>query len=76
MKELCVSVRELLCFSERALCFSERADPNYHEDYKGRITEGANINKSLNTLGNVIKALGECCQASDEGPLPFQDQVF
>lgn len=41
------------------LAGSERADPSYHADYKGRITEGASINKSLNTLGNVIKALGK-----------------
>lgn len=36
-------------------CFSERADPSYCKD---RITEGANINKSLVTLGIVISALG------------------
>ncbi|XP_071963313.1 uncharacterized protein [Antedon mediterranea] len=37
------------------LAGSERADPNYS---KGRLTEGANINKSLVTLGNCISALG------------------
>lgn len=37
------------------LCFSERADPSYCKD---RITEGANINKSLVTLGIVISTLG------------------
>lgn len=37
------------------LSISERADPNYCRD---RITEGANINKSLVTLGIVISALG------------------
>lgn len=36
-------------------CFSERADPSYCKD---RITEGANINKSLVTLGIVISTLG------------------
>ncbi|XP_076464871.1 uncharacterized protein LOC143296707 isoform X2 [Babylonia areolata] len=41
------------------LAGSERADPNYHANYKGRITEGGSINKSLNTLANVIKALAE-----------------
>ncbi|XP_033126809.1 uncharacterized protein LOC117124622 [Anneissia japonica] len=37
------------------LAGSERADPNYS---RGRLTEGANINKSLVTLGNCISALG------------------
>lgn len=36
-------------------CFSERADPSYCKD---RLTEGANINKSLVTLGIVISTLG------------------
>ena len=36
-------------------CFSERDDPSYCKD---RITEGANINKSLVTLGIVISTLG------------------
>ncbi|GFS21824.1 StAR-related lipid transfer protein 9 [Elysia marginata] len=44
---------------EAAEASHERADPNYHADYKGRIKEGANINRSLVTLGNVIKALAE-----------------
>lgn len=43
------------CMLYLLLCFSERADPNYCRD---RITEGANINKSLVTLGIVISALG------------------
>lgn len=38
--------------------FSERADPNWSLNYKGRLKEGSNINKSLVTLGNVIKTLG------------------
>ncbi|XP_078594303.1 kinesin-like protein KIF16B [Branchiostoma floridae x Branchiostoma japonicum] len=38
------------------LAGSERADPNYHKD---RLKEGANINKSLVTLGTVISALAE-----------------
>lgn len=38
------------------LCYSERADPSYCKD---RITEGANINKSLVTLGIVISTLGK-----------------
>lgn len=37
-------------------CYSERADPSYCKD---RITEGANINKSLVTLGIVISTLGK-----------------
>ncbi|KAL5008864.1 hypothetical protein ScPMuIL_014445 [Solemya velum] len=41
------------------LAGSERADPNFSPEYKGRLKEGANINKSLVTLGNVIKALAE-----------------
>lgn len=41
------------------LFFSERADPNFSDNYKGRLKEGANINRSLVTLGNVIKALGK-----------------
>ncbi|KAI8484284.1 stAR- lipid transfer, partial [Branchiostoma belcheri] len=36
------------------LAGSERADPNYHKD---RLKEGANINRSLVTLGTVISAL-------------------
>lgn len=36
--------------------YSERADPSYCKD---RITEGANINKSLVTLGIVISTLGK-----------------
>ncbi|RUS86536.1 hypothetical protein EGW08_005675 [Elysia chlorotica] len=51
------------------LAGSERADPNYHADYKGRIKEGANINRSLVTLGNVIKALGEI-EARSPGSSP------
>lgn len=42
-------------FVSHWLCFSERADPSYCKD---RITEGANINKSLVTLGIVISTLG------------------
>lgn len=38
------------------VCYSERADPSYCKD---RITEGANINKSLVTLGIVISTLGK-----------------
>lgn len=41
------------------LAGSERADPNFSDNYKGRLKEGANINRSLVTLGNVIKALAE-----------------
>ncbi|XP_060790168.1 stAR-related lipid transfer protein 9 isoform X2 [Neoarius graeffei] len=41
------------------LAGSERADPNYCRD---RITEGANINKSLVTLGIVISALAQNSQ--------------
>ncbi|MGH0126362.1 UNVERIFIED_CONTAM: hypothetical protein FKN15_027425 [Acipenser sinensis] len=41
------------------LAGSERADPNYCRD---RITEGANINKSLVTLGIVISTLAQNCQ--------------
>ncbi|RXN10448.1 stAR-related lipid transfer 9-like protein [Labeo rohita] len=40
-------------------CGSERADPQYCRD---RITEGANINKSLVTLGIVISALAQNSQ--------------
>ncbi|MGH0151655.1 UNVERIFIED_CONTAM: hypothetical protein FKN15_028871 [Acipenser sinensis] len=40
------------------LAGSERADPNYCRD---RITEGANINKSLVTLGIVISTLAQNC---------------
>ncbi|XP_026085190.1 stAR-related lipid transfer protein 9-like isoform X1 [Carassius auratus] len=41
------------------LAGSERADPQYSRD---RITEGANINKSLVTLGIVISALAQNSQ--------------
>uniref|UniRef100_A0AAY4A904 Kinesin-like protein n=1 Tax=Denticeps clupeoides TaxID=299321 RepID=A0AAY4A904_9TELE len=41
------------------LAGSERADPNFCRD---RITEGANINKSLVTLGIVISALAQNSQ--------------
>ena len=44
--------------SKFIIFFSERADPNSHYN-KGRLKEGANINKSLVTLGNVIQSLGE-----------------
>ena len=40
---------------------SERADPSSRPGFRKRLTEGANINRSLVTLGYVIKALGECC---------------
>ncbi|XP_067223991.1 stAR-related lipid transfer protein 9 isoform X1 [Chanodichthys erythropterus] len=43
------------------LAGSERADPQYCRD---RITEGANINKSLVTLGIVISALAQNSQMS------------
>ncbi|XP_056332562.1 stAR-related lipid transfer protein 9-like isoform X1 [Danio aesculapii] len=43
------------------LAGSERADTQYCRD---RITEGANINKSLVTLGIVISALAQNCQMS------------
>uniref|UniRef100_F7DUN2 StAR-related lipid transfer protein 9 n=1 Tax=Callithrix jacchus TaxID=9483 RepID=F7DUN2_CALJA len=42
------------------LAGSERADPSYCKD---RITEGANINKSLVTLGIVISTLAQNAQA-------------
>lgn len=51
-----------ICSFDETICiffFSERADPNFSEHYKGRLKEGANINRSLVTLGNVIKALGK-----------------
>ncbi|KAH3846088.1 hypothetical protein DPMN_088382 [Dreissena polymorpha] len=38
---------------------SERADPDSGPGFRKRLTEGANINKSLVTLGYVIKALAE-----------------
>ncbi|XP_064603276.1 uncharacterized protein LOC135468784 [Liolophura sinensis] len=41
------------------LAGSERADTTVKTGYKGRLKEGANINKSLVTLGNVIKSLAE-----------------
>ncbi|XP_060557466.1 uncharacterized protein LOC132717901 isoform X3 [Ruditapes philippinarum] len=41
------------------LAGSERADPSSKPDFRKRLTEGANINKSLVTLGYVIKALAE-----------------
>ncbi|XP_062824196.1 stAR-related lipid transfer protein 9 isoform X2 [Anolis carolinensis] len=43
------------------LAGSERADPSYCKD---RITEGANINKSLVTLGIVISSLAQNSQMS------------
>lgn len=43
---------------ENVLNCSERADPTSQYN-KGRLKEGANINKSLVTLGNVIQALGK-----------------
>ncbi|KAJ8309149.1 hypothetical protein KUTeg_014023 [Tegillarca granosa] len=43
----------------RILCIDERADPSWSSEYKGRLKEGSNINRSLVTLGNVIKALAE-----------------
>lgn len=46
-----------MCVLFTVMCFSERADPSYCKD---RITEGANINKSLVTLGIVISTLGMC----------------
>jgi len=41
--------------------FSERANnSSFESDYdKDRLKEGANINRSLVTLGNVIKSLGK-----------------
>ncbi|XP_052768247.1 kinesin-like protein KIF16B [Mya arenaria] len=41
------------------LAGSERADPSSKPDFRKRLTEGANINKSLVTLGYVIKTLAE-----------------
>ncbi|XP_053404539.1 uncharacterized protein LOC123566392 isoform X3 [Mercenaria mercenaria] len=41
------------------LAGSERADPSSKPDFRKRLTEGANINKSLVTLSYVIKALAE-----------------
>lgn len=38
---------------------SERASTTTTANYKDRLKEGANINKSLVTLGNVIKCLGK-----------------
>lgn len=46
-----------VCILSPDTCLSERADPSYCKD---RITEGANINKSLVTLGIVISTLGMC----------------
>lgn len=41
------------------LAGSERADATGAADAGVRLKEGANINKSLVTLGNVISALGQ-----------------
>ncbi|XP_014777436.1 uncharacterized protein LOC106874278 isoform X1 [Octopus bimaculoides] len=41
------------------LAGSERASTTQNLNYKDRLKEGANINKSLVTLGNVIKCLAE-----------------
>lgn len=41
------------------LAGSERADPSSKPGFRKRLTEGANINRSLVTLGYVIKALAE-----------------
>jgi len=40
---------------------SERADITSSSYNRGRLKEGANINRSLVALGNVIQALGEFC---------------
>ena len=48
---------QCLFHHKNLLCYSERA--NLIDYDKDRLKEGANINKSLVTLGNVIKALGE-----------------
>ncbi|XP_046571834.1 kinesin-like protein KIF16B [Haliotis rubra] len=41
------------------LAGSERANPSYSSEHKMQLKEGSNINKSLVTLGNVIKTLAE-----------------
>jgi len=46
-------------FTHFCSLFSERADPSSRGDFRQRLTEGANINRSLVTLGYVIKALGK-----------------
>jgi len=40
---------------------SERADVTSSSYNRGRLKEGANINRSLVALGNVIQALGKFC---------------
>ncbi|KAF2980062.1 hypothetical protein EK904_009498, partial [Melospiza melodia maxima] len=61
------------------LAGSERADPSYCKD---RITEGANINKSLVTLGIVISTLGESSHVesppSGRRPayIPYRDSIL
>ncbi|XP_067682675.1 uncharacterized protein [Haliotis asinina] len=41
------------------LAGSERANPSYSSEHKMQLKEGSNINKSLVTLGTVIKTLAE-----------------
>ncbi|KAL3874645.1 hypothetical protein ACJMK2_037627, partial [Sinanodonta woodiana] len=41
------------------LAGSERADPHFNSNFRERLKEGSNINKSLVTLGYVIKTLAE-----------------
>jgi hypothetical protein len=55
--------------------FSERANPVYD---KRRIIEGSNINKSLLTLGTVIKCLGKAyiCLVQVHKFSPWRMQVM
>ncbi|ESP02924.1 hypothetical protein LOTGIDRAFT_110616, partial [Lottia gigantea] len=58
------------------LAGSERADTTSTLNYKSRLKEGANINKSLVTLGNVIKSLGKIFIRIEDPSSPRRPQTL
>lgn len=57
------------------ICFySERADATGATG--ARLQEGSAINKSLSTLGNVIKALAEDSDGRKKVVVPYRDSVL
>lgn len=54
--------------------YSERADAT--GAVGARLQEGSAINKSLSTLGNVIKALAEDSDGKKKVVVPYRDSVL
>ena len=63
-----------VCINWKMCYYSERADATGATG--ARLQEGSAINKSLSTLGNVIKALAEDSDGKKKVVVPYRDSVL